>query len=95
MVVPAGLASVFSINGGMAPMRTAFANTLGAVAADIACDLPAACRVADMDCVFDVELLHELSKIVGVGIQVVAVSGLARTAVSAAVMGDAAVATGG
>src|SRR5262249_41629986 len=49
-------------------------------------------RVPDMDRVLQVELLDELGEVVRVGIEVVAVPGLAGTAMAAAIMGDAAVA---
>src|SRR5690242_1001862 len=45
----------------------------------------------DMDGVGQIELAHQFSKIIGVGVHVVALPGLTRTAVAAAVMGDAAI----
>src|SRR5581483_7168099 len=63
----------------------------GAVAADVAGDLAAAGGMADVDRVRQVELLHELRQVIGVGIKVVAVPWLARAAVTAAIVGDAAV----
>ena len=65
------------------------------MAADIAGDFAAAGRVADVDRVLQVERFDERREIVGVGVHVVAVPGLARAAVAAAVMGDAAIAAGG
>ena len=65
------------------------------MAADVAGDFAAAGRVADMDRVLQVERFDELRQVVGVGVHVVAVPGLARSAMAAAVMGDAAVAAGG
>jgi hypothetical protein len=53
------------------------------VAADIAGDFAAARRVADMDCVPQVESVDERR-------EVVALPGLARAAMATAVMGDAA-----
>jgi hypothetical protein len=44
-----------------------------------------------MNCLFQVELLHESGKIVGVGVHVVADPGLAGAAMAAAVMRDAAI----
>ena len=61
------------------------------MAADIAGDFAAAGGVADVDRILEVELLDQLREIVGVGVHVVAVPRLARTAVAAAVMGDAAI----
>ena len=52
-------------------------------------------RVADVDCVFQIKRPYELREVVGVGVHVVAVPGLTRSAVSAAVVRDAAVASGG
>src|SRR6266568_2558933 len=47
-----------------------------------------------MDCALQAELIDQRFEVVGVGVQIVAVPGLARAAVAAAVMGDAAVAAG-
>lgn len=65
------------------------------MATDIAGDFTAACRVADMDCVFQVERFEERRKIVGIGIHVVAVPRLARSAMATAVMSDGAETMGG
>ena len=62
----------------------------GAVAADVARDLAAARRVPDVDGVLQVERLGERDEVVGVGVHLVAVPGLGRSPVSAAVVGDAA-----
>ena len=70
-------------------------HALRAVAADVAGDFAAAGRVADVDGVLQVERFDELREVVGVGVHVVAVPGLARAAVAAAVVGDAAVAARG
>jgi hypothetical protein len=48
------------------------------VAADVAGDLAAAGGVADVDGIFEVEVADEFGEIVGVGVEVVAVEGLAR-----------------
>ena len=64
----------------------------GAVAADVAGDLAAAGGVAHVDCVFEVEVVDELGEIVGVGVEVVAVEGLAGAPMTAAVVRDTAVA---
>ena len=66
-----------------------------AVAADVASDFAAAGGVADVDRVLQVERFDERRQVVGVGVHVVAVPGLARSAVAAAVVGDAAIAVGG
>ena len=66
-----------------------------AVAADIAGYFAAACGEADQDGVFQVERFDELREVVGIGVHVVAIPGLARPAVAATVMGDAAIAVGG
>ena len=65
------------------------------MAADVASDFAAARGVADMDRVLQVERLDELGKVVGIGVEVVAVPRLARPAMPATVMGDAAVAARG
>jgi hypothetical protein len=59
-----------------------------AVAPDVAGNFAAASGVADMDRVFQIEFLHELREVIGIGVHVVAAPGLARTAVAAAVMRD-------
>jgi hypothetical protein len=48
-----------------------------------------------MDHVLQVERFHQRREVVGVGVHVVAIPGLARSAMAAAVMGDAAVSVGG
>ena len=55
---PAGLAGVFNISGGMAPISTAFATPSGSVATDIASDFAAPCRVADMNRIAQIERRH-------------------------------------
>jgi len=70
-------------------------HALGAVAADVADDLPTARGMADVDGLLEVECLGELRQVVGVGVHVIPIPGLARTAVAAAVMRDAAEAVGG
>jgi hypothetical protein len=67
-------------------------DALRAVAANVAGDFAAVGGVADMDRVFEIEFLHELREVVGIGVHVVAAPRLARTAVAATVMGDAAIA---
>jgi hypothetical protein len=62
------------------------------VSGDVTRDFTATGGVADMDDILEVELLDKLGEVVGVGIHVVAGPGLARTAMAAAVMGDAAIA---
>src|SRR5215470_13836159 len=59
--------------------------------ADIAGDFTAASRVAHMDRVLQIERFSKLRQIVGVGVHVVAAPWLARSAMAAAVMGNAAV----
>ena len=68
---------------------------LRAVAADVAGHFAAARGEADQDGALQVERLDELREVVGIGVHVVAVPGLARPAMSAPVMGDAAIAVGG
>ena len=70
-------------------------HSLRVVATDIAGDFAAARGVADMDRVPQVKCFDERRKVVGVGVQVVAMPGLARAAMAAAIMGDAAVAARG
>src|SRR5262249_40429552 len=64
----------------------------GAVARDVADDLAATRRVPDVDGVLQVERFDERREVVGVRIEVVAVPGLARATVAAAVGRDAPVA---
>jgi hypothetical protein len=64
------------------------------VAADVAGDFAPARGVADVDRVLQVERFDERREVVGVGVHLVAIPGLARTAVAAAAMGDAAVSAG-
>src|SRR5262249_52127108 len=61
----------------------------GALAGDVPGHLPAAGRVANMDCVTQVQSGHQRREIVGVGVHVVAVPRLAGPAVAAAVIGHA------
>src|SRR5262249_4977848 len=68
-----------------------FGYALRAMAADVAGNLPAG-GVADVAGVRQAECLNECREVVGVCVHVVAVPELARTAVAAAVVGDAAVA---
>src|SRR3546814_16495087 len=68
---------------------------LGAVAADVAGHLAAAGRMADEDRVFEVQMLDQRRQVVGVGIHLVAVPGLAGAAVAAAIMAKGALALGG
>ena len=89
------MAAVFSISGGIGADQHRLGHALGAVAADVAGDFAAAGGVADVDRVLQVERFDERREVVGVGVHVVAVPGLARAAVAAAVVGDAAVAAGG
>ena len=70
-------------------------DALRAVAADVARDFAAAGRVADVDRVLQIERLDQRREIVGVGVHLVAVPRLARSAVAAAVVRDAAVAVRG
>ena len=63
-------------------------HTLRAVPADITSNFPAARRMADVDGILEIELLDELGEVVGVGVHVVALPRLARTAVAATDMGD-------
>ena len=79
----------------MALMRTALATRLGTEPADITSYFTAACGVADVDGVGELELLDEFGEVVGVGVEVVAGPRLAGTAMAAAVVGDATVAVVG
>jgi hypothetical protein len=67
----------------------------GAVAADITRHFAAARRKAEQHRVPDVQVVEQLGQVVGVVVHVVAVPRLARAAVAAAVVGDAAVALAG
>ena len=86
------MAAVFTISGGTELMSTAFATRLFAVPPEIAHDLAAAGRMADVDGVLQIEMRGHRREIVGVVIHVVAVGGLARAAVAAPVVGDDAIA---
>ena len=63
-----------------------------AVARDIARDLASAGRVADMDGILEIERRGEFGDIGGIGVHLVAVRGLGRAAMAAAVMSDDAIA---
>jgi hypothetical protein len=62
------------------------------VATDVASDLTASGGVADMDCFFQVEFFDKVGEIIGVGIQIIAMPGLLRPAMTSAVVSDATVA---
>src|SRR5437899_8196782 len=66
-------------------------HALRAVAADIAGNFAAACGVADMDRVLQVERFNERREVVGVDVHLVAIPGLAGPSMAAAVMRDAAI----
>jgi hypothetical protein len=51
--------------------------------------------MADVDGILQLEFSDELGKVVGIGVQVVALPGLARTTMAAAIMGDTAIAARG
>jgi hypothetical protein len=70
-------------------------NPLSAVAADVAGDLASAGRMSDVNGILEVELGNELGQIVGVSVHVVAGPRLARAAMAAPIVGDAAVALRG
>ena len=59
--------------------------------ADVARHFAAAGRMADVDRVLQIECFDQRRQIVGVGVHIVAVPGLAGAAMAAAVMRDAAV----
>jgi hypothetical protein len=59
--------------------------------ADIARDLAATGRMADMDGVLEIQVFDELGQIVGVGVHIVTGPGLARAAVTATVVANHAV----
>src|SRR5882672_1136882 len=65
------------------------------MAAEITGDFAAAGGVADMDRIRQVEDFDKLGEIVRIGVEVVPVPRLARTAMAAAIMGNAAVSVGG
>src|SRR3984893_12008034 len=88
---PPGLACVLSMSGGMAPID-GLGHALGAVTANIAGDFAAPGGVAAMDTVLQVKLLDEFPEIVGISVHVIAVPGLTRPAMAAAIMDDAAIA---
>src|SRR5260370_9800059 len=65
------------------------------MATDITSDLAAASRMADMHGVLQVQCFGESGEIIGIGIEIIAVPWLARAAVAAPVMRDAAIAARG
>jgi hypothetical protein len=77
-----------SICGGTARDEHGLGHALGAVAADVARHFAAAGRVADQHGVLQVQRFDDGGEVVGVGVHVVAVPGLARAAVAAAVVRD-------
>ncbi len=89
---PSGLPSDCSSSGGIADSSTAL-DTREVVPADVAGQLPAAHRVRDQDHVPHPERVDQVVEVVGEGVEVVAVPGLGRAAVPAAVVRDGAVAT--
>src|SRR5674476_569738 len=66
-----------------------------AVAADITGNFAAARGEADEDDTFQIELFDEIREVVGIGVHLVATPGLARPAMAATVMGNAAIAVRG
>src|SRR5580700_2169022 len=62
------------------------------MASDITGDLAAAGGMPNMDGLLEVEMIDELSEVVGIGIEIISVPRLAGPAVAAPVMGDAPVA---
>ena len=59
--------------------------------ADVASNFAAAGGMADVDHVLKIEVCDQLGKVIGIGIKIVAVPGLAGAAMAATVMGDGAV----
>src|SRR5208283_3059735 len=55
---------------------------------DVADDLTPAGGMTDHGCIFEIEMVHQLGKILGVLIHVVALPGLARASMAAAIVGD-------
>src|SRR5262249_16375887 len=72
-----------------------FGHALGAVTANVASYFAATGGVADVNGVFQVEFLDELRQVGGIGVHVIAFPRLAGAPVTAAVVGDAAVAAFG
>lgn len=68
---------------------------LSAVAADLAGDLAASRGMADLDRILQLELLNESCEIVSIGVEIITVPWLARAAMAATIMGDAAIAMRG
>jgi hypothetical protein len=62
--------------------------------ADVSGDFAATCGVTDVDCILQAERFDQGRQVVGVRVHVVAAPGLARSSMSAAIMGDAAVPVG-
>ncbi len=67
-----------------------FLHALRPVAPEVARHLASARRVTDHDRVFQIELIHEAREVVRVRVHFIAVPGLTRTAVTAAIVGDGA-----
>ena len=65
------------------------------MATDIPRDLAATGRMTDMDRVIQIEMLDEFRQVIGISVHVIAVPRLARPAMTATIMGDAAIAMRG
>src|SRR3954468_22570255 len=87
---PAGIGRRLQHQGWYGRDQYRVGDTLGSMPADVACNLTAACRMADQAGVLKIERLDQRREIVGVGVKVVAIPGLAGPAVAAAIVGDAA-----
>ena len=67
-------------------MMTRLGHAAFAVACNVVHDLTAAGRMADMDCVFEIEMCRHGGEVVGIMIHVVTVADLCGAAVAAAVV---------
>ena len=76
------------MTGGTAPINTAFSLSAAAVTRDIARDFSAARGVADVNGVLQIEMLGKGCDIGGIRIHIMAVVGLARAAMTPAIVRD-------
>jgi len=80
---------------GHRPYQDRLGEAGGAVATDVAGHLATASGMAHQHRVVQIERLEERRQVVGVGVHVVALPGLAGAAMAAPIMGDGAIAVGG
>ena len=92
---PPGLAVVFSMIGGTAPISTALVTRLCRGARCKRATSPPPVEWPTMTASFRSSFCEQLRQVIGVGVHVVAIPGLTRATVAAPVVRDAAIAIGG